>query len=266
MKRKIVIQGILLVALFFALWAFFKFIFPDNWKYTSELSISNEEKIGKVLVNVFLSDNQKITNEKVTDAITIIGKRLKHGIEMPRYRYKFYVVESDKVNAFTLPGGNIVIYTGLIDLCDNPEQLASVMAHEMGHAENKHIVSRLIKEFGLTVLVGVIFNDNSGVLTSVLKSVISTKFDRNQEREADEFALKTMEASGILPIHFADLFEKIEEKEGGYSEAMQIVMTHPHNRERIKMAQLYKVKKDFEEIPFDDIDFDEVKENLSEGI
>lgn len=218
------------------------------------------------MVNTFLTDIEKITDKEVVEAINTIGKRLKSGIKNPEYRYKFHIVISDHVNAFTLPGGNIVIYTGLIELCDNPEELASVIAHEMGHAENKHIVTRLMKEFGLSVLMSTILNDQGGAISSMLKSVISAKFDRDQERQADDFAFRTMEASNLDPVHFADLFEKMIEKEGSYGTLMEMIMTHPNSESRIKMARNYILKKDFNEQPFDNIDFELIKMTLGQGI
>lgn len=94
----------------------------------------------------------KFEDGRVDSAVKVLGNRLKEGLEQTEYHYDFVVFDSEMINAFTVPGGNILISTGLIGFCDSPEELASVMAHEMGHVEERHLISCLNKEQGIEIL------------------------------------------------------------------------------------------------------------------
>ncbi len=153
------------------------------------------------------------------------------------------VFDSDMINAFTVPGGNILISTGLIGFCDSPEELAAVIAHEMGHVEERHVVSRLLKELGIEILTSgdqYVIGEVSGLLTS-------TSFDRKQEEEADLFAANLLESSSIEPRTLATFFRKLEEEmDNELMQHFEIISTHPNFRSRIREALSFKPAKDFE--------------------
>ena len=95
----------------------------------------------------------------------------------------------------------------------------------------------------------------------VAKAAVSSAFDRSQESEADQFALKTMVETNISPRYMARIFRKIKEKYGGYDEHLEFLMSHPNLNKRIKESLEYQLSEDFEEKKIE-TNWEAVKRNL----
>lgn len=258
MQRYILRDLLILLGVFGLIWiAASLFRYPEDLQL---LSIDKEEKVGEAYVDLILLNPmfKELENEKVDSAVRVIGDRLEAGLEDSDYNYRFVVFDNKMINAFTLPGGNILVSTGLIVFCDTPEELASVLAHEMGHVEERHVVARLIKELGIEIITSgdmYVMGEITGLLTS-------TSFDRKQEEEADRFAAELMEAAAIEPRTLATLFRKLEEEAGNeLMEHFEIISTHPNFRSRIREALSYTPGNDFKARPID-LDWEEIKAAL----
>lgn len=265
MKKGIWVDVLKLAVLFGALWAIFTFV-PIHLPGTSKLTVSvdTEEKIGKALTGVVLEGNKEVKDPSLDTALNLITNRLIANIGPTDFNYHFRVLDSKQINAFTLPGGNIFIYTQLIKFCNSPEEVAAVLAHEIGHAEKRHTINRLEKEVGLTMLFSVLTGSNGSVLNEITRTATSTVFDREQEREADEYAFKLLEKAGINPLTFAALFRRINAEQGTNSLDFEILRTHPDNNSRIKAALEYKTGPAFKEKPFN-VDWKRVKASLDQS-
>ena len=119
------------------------------------------------------------------------------------------------------------------------------MAHEIGHAENKHVVKRLAKELGVALLFSILSGGDAVVLNEVARTATSTVFDREQEREADDYCMSLMEKAKLNPKSLATFFRRVDEMTGDVDNNMEIIMTHPNNNSRIKNALEYKLKPNF---------------------
>ena len=190
-----------------------------------------------------------------------VGKRLQEQIPTSEYDYNIIVLDNAQINAFTIPGGNIYVFSGLISFCDSPEQLAAVLAHEMGHVEKRHTVDRLAREFGLSVLFSIMTGGDTVLLTDLYQTLISSGFSRSQEKEADQFALNLLEDASISPKSIASFFRKLNRENLAYDENIELVMTHPHNNTRIKASLNHEVDETFKEIPFN-LNWEEIKAAL----
>lgn len=266
MKRSILFDALKLLALFGLIWAGFYFVpkmIPDENPFT--LSVENEEKIGDLIVEKMIINNPQteiLKNPVIDSAVFEITQRLTSKIGPTDYEYKIKVINDPQINAFTLPGGNIFIYSGLIEFADNPEQVAAVLAHEIGHAEKRHIVSKLVKELGIGVLFSILAGDGGVIISEIFRTAASTVFDRSQEREADEFALKLLEKASIEPVAMAAFFRKLDAKTGGLHDELELLMTHPNNSSRVKAALEYKKASAFQEKPFT-MNWERVKAELN---
>jgi len=258
MQKSILRDLLVLLGVFGLIWLVFSlFSYPED---PHLLSIEKEERLGETYVDLILLNPMfgEFENSQVDSAIRVIGDRLIDGLQDSEYNYRFIVFESEMINAFTVPGGNILISTGLIGFCDTPEELASVMAHEMGHAEERHVVSRLIKELGIEILT----SGDQYVLGEVTGLLTSTSFDRKQEEEADRFAAHLLERSSIEPRTLATLFRKLEEEtDNELLKHFEVISTHPNFSSRIREALSYKPGDDFEALPVD-LDWDEIRAGL----
>lgn len=258
MQKRIIRDLVILLGVFSLIWLIFSlFTYPEE---PSLLSVEKEQKLGEGYLDLILHNPMfgEFENPRVDSAVNLIGERLFLGLEDSEYIYNFQVFESEMINAFTVPGGNILISTGLISFCDTPEELASVMAHEMGHVEKRHVISRLVKELGLDILS----SGDPYVLGEVTGLLTSSTFDRRQEEAADLFAAQLLEKAAIEPRTLATFFRKLEdETDNDLMEHFEIISTHPNFPSRIREALSYKPAEDFEAEELE-LDWDLIKDGL----
>lgn len=236
----------------------------SKW-FSKSVTIELEQKIGKTFFDSYSSTPgvSFVKNDSIQNTISEITSRLLASVNAKKYNYVFYLVKNDEPNAFTMPGGTIVIYTGLIQLARSPEELASVLAHEIGHAEQRHVVSKIIKQLGLSVVFSIFMGDGAFIGAELGKELLSTSFDRDQEREADDYGLKLLEQSSIDPKSMAGFFTKLNEKGLSYSKSIELIMTHPNNDSRISKSLTYAVSPYFRIKPFEKINWTVFKKQVS---
>ena len=116
---------------------------------------------------------------------------------------RIQVVDAPQINAFALPGGQIVVYTGLLRKAARPEQVAGVIAHEMAHVTLRHGLRGIAKQVGVLVGVQVLTGDLSGLAAQVATAAISNAYSRDAEREADAEGARMLAAAGIDPVLIA---------------------------------------------------------------
>lgn len=224
---------IIVLLVFGGLWAIFSY-FSTTSEKKDLLNLKQEQDIAEYF-------NQQIFREydsvavKLTDSVfQIIFDRLKVGMDTVSYEYNFYLLKNSNVNAFTAFNGNIFVFTGLIEQTESAEELAAVLAHELAHAESKHLIKNLIKEIGLNSLILIISGGDPIVLQEISKMVVSSGFSRKMEREADEVALKYLEKAEINPNRLAQFFLKLKQKNQEIPESLQWIASHPALKERIE--------------------------------
>jgi predicted Zn-dependent protease len=261
MIRDLVILLAIAGALFVGGYFTVREINKTDFELSHQVSIEQEEELGNVLKDVMI-DQYKIVEDNMADsAIQAIKTRLVSAIDSTPYRYEIKIIKNEQINAFTMPGGNIYVFSGLIKAADSPEEVASVLAHEIGHAEKRHVVTRLINDMSTTAILGILSGGDPSVVAEILKSIAGNKFNREQEMEADKFALQLLEDSHVPPKALARFFERLNDKDVDYNEDLEILMTHPHNNRRIEQARKYKTRNNFKAEPFN-FDWEKVQQSL----
>jgi predicted Zn-dependent protease len=145
-----------------------------------------------------------------------------------------HVVENKEINAFAMPGRHLVVHTGLIDFADDEDEIAGVIAHEIAHIESGHVVKKLGKEIGLSILMNLTLGDIGGeVVRNALSTITSTAYDRSLEKEADLNAVDYMIAAKMNPTYLASFLEKLD-KQSKTPEVLKWVSTHPDSKERVR--------------------------------
>ena len=266
MGKKIVFEFFLLVLSFGLLWLGLSQLPFFSKKISDDIAIEKEEQLGELLLKTFLYNHQEIHNSSLDSSIHIIHSRLLSTLDSSEYEYQIRVIDNEEINAFALPGGNIVVFSGLIQFSDSPEEVAAVLAHEIGHIENKHIIGKLIKELGVGILVAVIGGKESTVLKEIGMTALSTVFDRKQESEADDFAMNLLVKSNINPRVIATFFRRLSREKGEFNKNLELLMTHPHNSSRIKSALEFSLPKDFEEKKLEVQNWEELKNSLHSSL
>jgi len=217
---------------------------PDSKNF---IAVEKEKKVGDIITEFMLKspEYKELKHPLIDSAVNVIFERLHKNLEHSEFQYNIRVFDNAMVNGFALPGGNMLLSTGLIEFAETPEEIAAVIAHEMGHVENRHLLGRLSKEIVILILTG----GNSTYIGEASRMVASTAFDRKQEKEADDFALRLLEKTKIHPVVLATLFRRMKEEQGSFNKHLEIISTHPHHDDRIKAAMEYKVADDFENKP-----------------
>lgn len=265
MNKSTLFDLLKLLAFFALAWLIFTLWDPDlsgDGKF--DVSIETEESLGKIIIEDIYGSSmafKNVNNNILDSAMHVLNSRLLKNIELTDYEYNIRVIKNEQINAFTLPGGNIFIFSGLIEFTDKPEELAAVLAHEIGHVEKRHVIDKLVKEFGLAIIASILTGGDAVLINEITRTILSTSFDRRQEREADEFALDLLENSNINPKAMAAFFRKMNRDNLDYDKNFEIIMTHPHNNSRIKASLEYLLGEDFKEIPFD-FEWDSIKQSL----
>ncbi len=255
---------IFLLAFFGLLWFIFTQIkFGDKENKKKDLTEQDQGKFEKLIIDQITSSSKIITNKVVDSMLQVIDVRLKENDEDSLATYTYYVIENSEVNAFATLGNNVFLFTGLIHFAENTEELAAVIAHEIGHIRKEHVRNKLIKEFGLVVVMAIISGGDGVLLADVAKVLIGSGFDRKQERAADEFAFEKLQKANIDPKNMAYLFRKLVREKGSMDESFTIISSHPHSNDRIAKALEYKLPDDFIAKPID-FDLNKVKEALNE--
>lgn len=158
--------------------------------------------------------------------------------------WSIYILEDDQiVNAFSTPGGGIYIYTGLLRFMKSEAELAGVLSHEMAHVYCRHATSALTKNLGLSLLLGMLgaSSDIGGALSDLASSALLLKFSRDDESEADKYAVKYLSSTDYDIGEFITFFRMMEEEEDKeFSETsslrtiMEFYSTHPNPQHRIE--------------------------------
>ena len=188
MIKKIFLQSIVSAMLF--LIVLFSFSRVD-WLSVFDLRETViEEKLGDMYWDLYSGSAVFLESDTVLAPLDSLLSHLCEANDIERDKIKLHVVQSNEVNAFAFPDNHLVVFTSLIAKCENQEELCGVMAHEIAHMQKGHIMKKLVKEVGLSALVGMASGGQSGeVLRSTAKLLSSTAYDRTLESEADKPSL-----------------------------------------------------------------------------
>ena len=191
-----------------------------------------EEKLGKMYWDLFSRTEKFMESDSIQQPLDSLLTQLCEANQIDRNKIKLHVIESAEVNAFAFPDNHLVVYSSLIHECKNEMELCGVMAHEMAHIEKGHVMKKLIKEVGLSVLVGMASGNGGGeIISETAKLLSSTAYDRTLESEADDTAVKYLLKAKINPMPFGDFLHRLSEEED-LPAFTEWISTHPDSEKR----------------------------------
>ncbi len=201
-------------------------------EYIQVANISDEQEveIGKQTNKQVLNEYQLYNNSQIQGYVTNLGQELINNSNSRDIPFNFQVVASDEVNAFATPGGFVYVTTGLLKTAENRAQLASVVAHEIAHINQKHGVKGLkqaVAAKGIATTAGV---DTSALAQIAYQVALDLPQSRSFEYEADRKGLEILEQSGYPAEAFANFLAKLE----GGGGTPEFLRTHPTGEHRIE--------------------------------
>ena len=156
------------------------------------------------------------------------------------YKINITVVESSEINAFALPGGRIVVFSGLLDRIKSAEELAALLGHEVGHVKHRHSIKAQVRSLSTYLFVSILLSDINGV-TAVLidnaKMLSTLSYSRKLEHLADEEALAVLEKNQIDQHGLVDLFKTLQGEAGKDPEFLKFISSHPLTQDRMAFAK-----------------------------
>jgi len=195
----------------------------------SQVSIEQETSLGEQAFASMQGSLQLVDRGPAYDVVQTLGTRL---TQDSKYTYRFHVANDDAINAFAVPGGIIVINTGLIKATQRPEELAGVLAHEVQHVEQRHSLQAMIKDLGLRGLWMMLTGDlGSGLAGQAALELTSLSFSRAAESEADAKGFDDLVEAGIDPSGMGDFFTTMS-KQAGAVAPPPFMSTHPASGDR----------------------------------
>ena len=230
-----------------------------------------EKKIGDKLSTLILADMKILDDKELLDQLNIITEPLVESIKQtnPEYDFKFNIANNPQVNAFAIPGGVVVVNSGLIAKSDSPEEIAGVLAHELAHVTCRHHIRSIIKNVGFSMIIGMIIGDYAK-LEKYSATLMTLKNSRAFEYEADEVGLGYIRRCGVDPDGMVTFFEKLsdnETDEKALYESMNLFSTHPPTDKRIeRLNELIASKNSNKEIYNYVFDFEKFKDDVSKAV
>ncbi|MEK7341211.1 MAG: M48 family metallopeptidase [Candidatus Binatota bacterium] len=203
----------------------------------ARVPVSWEERLGEAVVNHLALPEKRCTDPARTRRIDEIVKSLLGPLPKLPYTFRIIVVDDPTLNAFAAPGGYIVLFRGLLEKSQSPEELAGVLAHELQHILQRHATQTLLRHASTGLLLSAIMGDISGTSAYGLeaaRTLGTLRYSRSNEEEADAGGLRMLFQAGIDPAGMISFFETMKMESGGEPELLSYLSTHPSIEERVE--------------------------------
>ncbi len=215
------------------------------------IPVEKEKNMGKNINEQVCEKFKLPVDPLVQRRIEEMGKRLAGGTDRRDIVYHFRVLNHEKddyYNAFAAPGGYIYIFDDLLEVMENDDRIAAVLAHEMGHIEARHSVKRLQGSLGVTALMilGSQMNTEEGTRARVNNAIgqLMAAYSRHDEWEADELSVKYLKHAGYDPNGAVQALEELKKlRKNGPVRKYMFYKSHPYLSSRI--AHLNKLVKGY---------------------
>ncbi|MBP6607088.1 MAG: M48 family metallopeptidase [Nitrospira sp.] len=198
----------------------------------ARIPVQWEQKLGETVYQDFLTKETVLKEGPAVTAVQEMIQRMTVKIPNNPYTFQVSVVQSPVVNAFALPGGYVVVFTGLMKKAESGEEVAGVLSHELNHVLQRHGMERIVRMMGLAAVVSILVGDQQGLLGLARQlgmELATLKFGREQETEADVTGIRLLHDARIAPDGMIRFFERLSEKD---KERVELFSTHPMSAAR----------------------------------
>ena len=211
------------------------------------INTDSEVSIGKSAASQIAQKYTISKDEKAIKRLEDIGNKIAAASDRHDLEYKFYIIEDKKLNAFTIPGGHVYIFRGLYNKLDDDE-LAAVIAHEIGHVAARHIVKKMQASLGYQLLSTIALvaytkgqddknKKRAGYIAyagATAFNLVQLGFSRQDEYESDELAIKYSKAADFDPDGMRRTLEVLRAEEKKGISVPYILRSHPYIDQRIE--------------------------------
>jgi predicted Zn-dependent protease len=210
-----------------------------------------EQRIGKLAFTQYEVQNDMVEDPEASKLLEQLTAQLTAALPDSKYEFHFYISREPSLNAFALPGGYVVVHAGLLLRTQSAEELLGVLAHEISHVTEQHGTRNIIASAGAALTVQLLIGDASGVLGTLASAapfLLTQKYSRGFEREADRRGYELLVRANVDPAGMVSFFEKLKAEEARVREKMrkqgdtgelmselpEFLSTHPTTDSRIE--------------------------------
>jgi predicted Zn-dependent protease len=230
---------------------FSSFSFPISGAFA--LSIRDEKEMGEEFLVHIRKHFEFVGDDFANEFFNDLGHYLIRPIDPKYFPFNFYIIKSNDLNAFAAPGGHVFFFSGLIEVMDSIDELASVMCHELGHVSARHMAQRIEQNKKITiatlagVLAGILIGGPAAgaLITGSQAAGVQAQlnYSRDDERQADQLGCKYTQLSCFDPKGMISALQKLESGRFGPTLIPTYLLTHPTGPER--MANLDSLLSNF---------------------
>lgn len=220
----------------------------------------------EIQLGASIAENFKQTEEVNEESSKLVNQLLDSLHVKEAYPIQITVINSETVNAFALPGGQIFVYSGIIDKMKNYNELVALLSHEITHVTHQHSLKSLGRSAATSIFISGLFGDISGISAGILDQASQLKqlrYSRELETEADQHGVDFMIKYKVSPAGMISLMQILDaegEKQDGF---MKYLSTHPETKERIRtLNSNERVELEFKEKQELKTIFNEIKRSI----
>lgn len=207
----------------------------------NNISVETEKNLGNKIMEGFFME------APIDSMKTRVANEFLSELKLPGdYHIHISVLKSKEKNAFALPGGDIMIYSGIFDVMKTYPELVALLGHEIGHVEKRHSLKLLCRETSSGIILLVAIGNFSQVTSTIFSNARmfhQLSYNRRFEEEADTYGLDFMESNSVDRIGMENLFEHLKDSEKGRMN-IQFLSTHPLLEKRIdKISKIIREQK-----------------------
>lgn len=210
------------------------------------VSEDREQAVGDQVAIQINTQLPLVRDPGLTGSLIALGNRLARASDRPDVHYNFYIVDTDQINAFAIPGGHIYVNRGLIERTENAAELSAVLAHEIGHVSARHGAQMLERQLRTGSVVGFLYRLFLGREPALLAhnalgmggSLWAAAHSRADELEADQLAVRTLVTAGVDPVGMVTLLTDLAEEEAqDRAIAGHWFSSHPMSADRLRRTR-----------------------------
>jgi len=234
-------------------------------------SIPQEIELGRRMAAEVETQARIVDDSVISEYVNRLGQNLAKQANAP-FPVTVKMIQSSEINAFTLPGGWVYVNSSILMMADNEAEFASVVAHEIGHADARHATreqsgGQLAKIIGgpLSVLIPGLAGVAARQAAGVAAPVTSLHFSRAFETEADQLGVHYLYGAGYDPAASIDMFEKIASTERATpGRVAKLFLSHPPTQDRIRktQAEIRKLNPERSSYVLNTSDFETIRKRL----
>ena len=232
------------------------------------VTIEEELRLGEEIASHSIQHLPILRNRSIHYFLSDLARRIGQVSDWQGLQYTIFVVNAPDVNHFSLPGGNIYLFRGLLELCSTPQEAAAVIAHEIAHLSARDGVERLAAKYGYSLAAQQIIGDNPEIAEHIIRSLYKPDtildYSSAQEFAADQRAVVYLLNAGLPTDGLASLLRKIQTLQQKASPTADLLsVTHPSAKARLAKLKPIVKSPSASAAPFDPAAFQKMQELLS---